>query len=162
MFLPSSVRPCLEHIPTNCHMHVRKKHDMRSNVSFEMRDIAKKRSYGTLASEHQPLMQTRQTRHEKRLRISTGFLLRYKYYGGLGVCLLLICFIAWSGNYRASAGPPTRTPTEPSRNIHHNRQLPVYLWLVEHDPDAHDQALATLKSLYTADRFLSNTSDGTL
>ncbi|KAL9579319.1 MAG: hypothetical protein Q9212_005180 [Teloschistes hypoglaucus] len=125
-----------------------------------MRDMAKKRSYGTLASEHQPLMQTRQIRQEKRLRISTGFPLRYKFYGGLGVSLLLICFIAWTGNYRASAGSPTRTPTGPSRDIRHNGQLPVYLWLVEHDPDTHDQALATLKSLYTADKSLTNTSDG--
>ncbi|KAL8638225.1 MAG: hypothetical protein Q9228_004606 [Teloschistes exilis] len=127
-----------------------------------MRDNAKKRSYGTLASEHQSLMQTRHTPQEKRLRISMGFLLRYKVYGGLGVCLLLICFAAWTGDYHVSAGAPTRTPTGPSRDVHRNGQLPVYLWFVEHDPDSHDQGLATLKSLYTADRFLANATDCTL
>ncbi|KAL8661142.1 MAG: hypothetical protein Q9202_005857 [Teloschistes flavicans] len=129
-----------------------------------MRDSAKKKSYETLASEHQPLIQTRQTRQEIRLRNSTGYHVRYKIYGGfvLVMCLLLMWFVAWTGKYHTSAHPPIHPPTGPSHHVQYNGQLPVYLWLVEHDPDVHDQELTTLKSLYTADRFLTNTSDGTL
>ncbi|KAL8650524.1 MAG: hypothetical protein Q9226_005108 [Calogaya cf. arnoldii] len=45
---------------------------------------------------------------------------------------------------------------------HHRRpkQVPRYLWMIEHDSNAHNTSLATRRSLYAQDEVTTKSSDG--
>lgn len=135
--------------------------DSRSGLqkSIELQNMNRMRSYGTLPSEEDPQETALLPQPEdvqKRVNARRGP--HHKGYGALFafIFLVLVGFFAspWTTTDTPAAVPPSIPPPN------HSGQELQYVWLVEHDTDAYDQSLATSRSLYAIDIFLTNTSNG--
>lgn len=141
-------------------MFPQRRKDSRSGLqrSIELKNLNRIRSYGTRPSEdleaHALPPQQRvgpQGRAQARItRNRIGFC-------ALAMFTCLVYFL-W---FRVSTGQDTPGAEPPSVSPPHlSGATSVYLWLVEHDGDAHDQSLATMKTLYAVDIYATNTTDG--
>ncbi|KAI4091556.1 MAG: hypothetical protein LQ344_004036 [Seirophora lacunosa] len=141
-------------------MFPQRRKDSRSGLqrSIELKNLNRIRSYGTRPSEdleaHALPPQRRvgpQGRAQARItRNRIGFCALVMF-----TCLV---YFLW---FRVSTGQDTPGAESPSVSPPHlSGASSVYLWLVEHDGDAHDQSLATMKTLYAADIYATNTTDG--
>ncbi|KAI4206882.1 MAG: hypothetical protein LQ348_000775 [Seirophora lacunosa] len=141
-------------------MFPQRRKDSRSGLqrSIELKNLNRIRSYGTRPSEdleaHALPPQRRvgpQGRAQARItRNRIGFCALVMF-----TCLV---YFLW---FRVSTGQDTPGAEPPSVSPPHlSGASSVYLWLVEHDGDAHDQSLATMKTLYAADIYATNTTDG--
>lgn len=118
------------------------------------------RSYGTLPSDDLPTAppQLRQATHEPdkagRVRGRKGYC--FLLVLAICMCIMLVWLYPLFENQDSPAmgPPPMPLPDQFNRD-------PLYIWLVEHDGNAHDRQLATSKSLYAVDVFLIDTSNGT-
>ncbi|KAL8717654.1 MAG: hypothetical protein Q9225_005127, partial [Loekoesia sp. 1 TL-2023] len=115
------------------------------------------RSYGTLSSDTLPITETPQPSHSPQERLDARHMRSHKGYSALFICMCLL--LVWLFGPTRNQDAPDNTPSSPSAP-NPSGEDPEYLWLVEHDRDAHDQRLATLKSLYAVNIFLTNKSEG--
>ncbi|KAL9016352.1 MAG: hypothetical protein Q9185_006298 [Variospora sp. 1 TL-2023] len=115
------------------------------------------RSYGTVPSgdleaDTLPSQQHIGSRKREQARKRSNV----KGFGALvmTMCPMLFLWCSLSKDRDTSAvEPPSLSPS------HLSGDTPLYLWLVEHHSDAHDQNSATLRTLFAIDMYATNTTD---
>ncbi|KAL8839409.1 MAG: hypothetical protein Q9170_001748 [Blastenia crenularia] len=132
---------------------------MEDENRIELKDLKSMRPYGTVSSDAAPTTEMPQWRQEHRQRADARYV---RGHNGYGVVFLCMCFITIL-LFGLTTNRETRTVKPPSpRSPDQSKQEMDYVWLIEYDEDAHDQGLATLKSLYTVDMVLTNKTEGRL
>ncbi|KAL8656277.1 MAG: hypothetical protein Q9210_000368 [Variospora velana] len=140
-------------------MFLPKRKDSRSGLqhSIELKHLNRMRSYGTVPSEDleahtlpsQQRITPREREQARKMRNVKGF-------GALMMTMCLILFL-WCSLSEDRETPAVEPPSVSPPPLSGDTSL--YLWLVEHDSDAHDPNFATLKTLFAVDMYATNTTD---
>ena len=130
---------------------------MTDNEPTQLINTRQTKSYGTLPTSVPPAIKAPQWRLAPQTRAIAKYGWSHKGYSAVFLCLCMV--IVWSFSLRTNHDSPRVTPSLPPARDRPEHD-PEYLWLIEHDEDAHDERLATLKSLYAVDKFLTNKTEG--
>ena len=117
------------------------------------------RTYGTMESDNSAGTEESGSQHEAGKRAGDRSIGR-----DIRDIIIVFCIFVpfiWILCSLKRQGPVAPLPPPVSQHLS-SGQVPRYLWVIEHDRNAHSKSLATLKSLYTMDGLLTKASDGML